>query len=153
MKISSLARIFLLGALFVGVTTAASGDIWNWMDNLSDSIPFGYATSQKVAVTQITATKVVLNSPVIQDELNNKILKYTVMYSEYPLAQILENTALLDQSKEKTFDFSGTLGTGISMELTTADGLDPNKVYYLSVIPKDANSILGEMSNELWIKL
>lgn len=40
------------------------------------------------------------------------------------------------------------------MDLTvTGDALDPSKVYYLSVIPKDQNNILGEISNELWIKL
>jgi len=39
------------------------------------------------------------------------------MFSQYPLSQILENTLLLDQSKEKTFEFT-TVGTDITMELT-----------------------------------
>ena len=40
------------------------------------------------------------------------------------------------------------------MELTsTADGIVPSNVYYLSIIPKDENGILGEISNELRFKL
>jgi hypothetical protein len=75
------------------------------------------------------------------------------MFSQYPLSQILETTTLLDQSKEKTFEFS-TVSTGVFMELTvTGDMLNPNVVYYISVIPKDKNGILGEISNELWFKL
>ena len=123
------------------------------MDNLNDEIPFGYAVSQKVTVDQITADKIVIKSPVIEDELGNKITKYTVMFSQYPLSQILENTTLLDQSKEKTFEFT-TVNTEITMELKALeDGITATNVYYISVIPKDNNGILGEISNELRFKL
>ncbi len=148
-----LLSIFALWLLLFGITTAATGDLRDWMDNLNSEIPFGYAVSQKVTVDQITTNKIVIKSPVIQDELGNKIKKYTVMFSQYPLSQILETTTLLDQSKEKTFDFS-TVGTDVSMELTaTWDVINPNIVYYLSVIPKDQNGILWEISNEIRFKL
>lgn len=112
------------------------------MDNLNTQIPFGYAVNQKITVDQISLNKIVIKSPVIQDELGRKITKYTLMFSQYPLSQILETTTLLDQSKEKTFDFA-TVGTDVIMELTvTGDLLNPNVVYYLSVIPKDTNGIL-----------
>lgn len=112
------------------------------MDNLNDEIPFGYGVSQKITVDQITPDKIIIKSPVIQDEFNVKIKKYTVMFSQYPLSQILEDPNLLDQSKEKTFDFT-TVGTEITMELkTTEDVINPSTVYYLSVIPKDQNGIL-----------
>jgi hypothetical protein len=75
------------------------------------------------------------------------------MFSQYSLSQILENAALLDQSKEKIFDFA-TVDTGVTMELTsTGDTINPNVVYYLFVIPKDQNGILGEASDEIWFKL
>ena len=123
------------------------------MDNLNSEIPFGYAVSQKISVDQIAVDKIIIKSPVIQDELGNKIKKYTVMFSQYPLSQILENTALLDQSKEKTFEFT-TVDTNVTMELDSlADGINPSVVYYVSVIPKDQNGILGEISNELRFKL
>jgi hypothetical protein len=123
------------------------------MGTLNDEIPFGYTISQKVTVDSITVDHIVLKSPVIQDELGNKIKKYTVMFSQYPLSQILEDTTLLDQSKEKTFDFT-TVNTEITMELkATEDGINTNNVYYVSIIPKDNNGILGEISNELRFKL
>ena len=148
-----LVSIFTVCLLLFGITTAASWDLWDWMDNLSNEIPFGYTVSQKITVDQISLNKVVIKSPVISDDLGNKIKKYTVMFSQYPLSQILETTSLLDQSKEKTFDFT-TVGTDITMELTlTGDALNPNLVYYLSVIPKDQSGILWEISNELRFKL
>lgn len=123
------------------------------MDNLSDEIPFGYAASQKITVDSISVDKIIIKSPVIEDELGNKITKYTVMFSQYPLSQILENSTLLDNSKEKTFEFT-TVNTGVTMELNaTTDGITPTNVYYLSVIPKDNNGILGEISNEIRFKL
>lgn len=64
------------------------------------------------------------------------------MYSQSPLSAILENTNLLDSSKEKTFTFT-TVSNPISLELNAvADGIDPTKVYYISVIPKDSAGIL-----------
>ena len=154
MKIfSSISKFLLIGALFVGVTTAASGDLRSWMDNLSDTISFWYAATQKISVSQITASKVVINTPKIQDDIGNDIKTYTVMYSQSPLSAILENTALLDQSKEKTFTFTTITGT-ISLELNaTADSIDPSKVYYISVIPKDQAGILWEISNEIRFKM
>ena len=101
---SWFSRITLLLLLFVGVTSASTGDLWSWMDNLN-SAPFGYTLSQQVTVTQVTPTSVTISSPALQDDLGNKITKYTVMYSENPLSKILETPALLDQSLEKTFDF------------------------------------------------
>ncbi len=150
------SKIFLVVGVLswaFGVTSAATWDLRNWMDNLNDEIPFGYGVSQKITVDQITPDKIIIKSPVIQDEFNVKIKKYTVMFSQYPLSQILEDPNLLDQSKEKTFDFT-TVGTEITMELkTTEDVINPSTVYYLSVIPKDQNGILWEISNEIWFKL
>ncbi|MFA6256101.1 MAG: hypothetical protein WC606_02855 [Candidatus Absconditabacterales bacterium] len=148
-----LVSIFAVGLLLFGVTTAATGDLRDWIDNLGNETPFGYTVNQKITVDQIAVNKIVVKSPVIQDDLGNKIRKYIVMFSQYSLSQILENAALLDQSKEKIFDFA-TVDTGVTMELTsTGDTINPNVVYYLFVIPKDQNGILGEASDEIWFKL
>lgn len=137
-----LLSICALGLLLFGITSAATGDLRDRMDNLNDEIPFGYTVSQKISVSQITANKIIITSPVIEDELGTKIKKYTVMYSQYPLSEILEDATLLDQSKEKTFDFA-TVGTQVTMELTaTGDLITPSAIYYVSVIPKDQNGIL-----------
>jgi hypothetical protein len=112
------------------------------MDTLNDEIPFGYTISQKISVDEISVDNIVIKSPVIQDELGNTIKKYTVMFSQYPLSEILDNISLIDESREKTFEFT-TVGTDVLMELTAlTDGMSPSSVYYLSVIPKDGNNIL-----------
>lgn len=79
-----------------------------------------------------------IQSPMIVDELGGKIKKYTVMYGEYTMDQIITDTNLINSAKEKTFDFTGT-ETVLDMELNLYDGLDPNKLYYVRVIPKDIN--------------
>lgn len=128
--------------LFFSLTFATSGDLWSWMDTLSDNVPFGYTLQQKISVASIDVGKIRIKSPVLRDELSNTIKKYTVMYSTYPLSQILETPALLDQAKEKTFEFA-TLTGEIVMELAAlTDGINPSLVYYISVIPKDNNGIL-----------
>jgi len=53
----------------LGITKAASGDLRSRMDNLNSETPFGYGVSQKISIGQIAADKIVINSPVIQDEL------------------------------------------------------------------------------------
>jgi len=112
------------------------------MDTLHDEIPFGYTISQKISVNQIAIDRVTITSPVIQDEFGNPIRKYTVMFSQYPLSQILDNLALIDYAKEKTFEFT-TVGTSVNMQLiASVDGIVPTSVYYLSVIPKDSNGFL-----------
>lgn len=54
--------------------------------------------------------------------------------------QIIADTNLINTAKEKTFNFSGT-ETVLDMELNLYDGLDPNKIYYVWVIPKDTNGV------------
>ena len=81
-------------------------------------------------------------SPKIQDDIGNDIKTYTVMYSQSPLSAILENTALLDQSKEKTFTFTTVTGIVYFALNATADTIDATKPYYVSIIPKDQAGIL-----------
>lgn len=148
----SLPKMFLVSLLFVGVTTATTGDLRSWMDNLADTVSFGYAANQTISVGEITTGKVMISSPKIKDEVGNDIKSYTLMYSQFPLSDILDNTDLLGQSKEKTFNFPMVSAT-VSMELSTTDSIDPSKVYYVSVIPKDPTGILWEISNEIWFKM
>ena len=67
------------------------------------------------------------------------------MYGEYTMEQIIADTNLINSAKEKTFNFSGT-ETTLEMELNLYDGLDPNKVYYIWIIPKDVNGAGGGIS-------
>jgi len=101
-----ISALFLFTTTSFTITSAATGDLRDRMDTLNEDIPFGYTTTQKISVSQITANKIIITSPVIEDELGNKIKKYTVMFSQYPLSQMLENASLIDQSMEKTFEFT-----------------------------------------------
>lgn len=146
---SSFISCFLAFALFFWSVFATSWDLWSWMDNLSESISFWYAANQDITISQISSTKIVIASPKIQDDLGNDIKTYTVMYSQYPLSAILEDTSLLTQSKEKTFTFVSVTWT-VYMELNVSqDTIDSTKIYYASVIPKDQAGVLWEISNEI----
>lgn len=118
------------------------------IDSLGSEINFWYTTTQKITIKEITDQKVVIESPMIKNQTNQNITKYTIMYSEYPLTEILENTNLLNQTKEKSIDFTGT-NDPFTMELGTSDGIDIIKKYYLFVIPKDGSGNLWEVSNEI----
>lgn len=108
---------------------------------------------QKISVEQITSSKVVIKSPVIQDEFGTIIKKYTVLFSPYTIDEMIDKPSLLDEAKEKTFEFT-TVSTTITMELNLSDQITPTLVYYVTVIPKDENNMFGEAShNELRFKL
>lgn len=157
----SISKLLLVWLILFGVliffsyakAQTSTGDLRTWMDTLTDEIPFGYNKDQEISVSSISATGLTINSPVIVDELWAKISKYTLMFSEYPLSEILDNAALLDQSKEKTFEFTSPWTT-VNMRLDVAtDWLVASKLYYVSIIPKNANWILWEISNEIRFKL
>jgi len=41
---------------------------------------------------------------VLKDEFDDVISAYTLMYGEYPLADVLDDPTLLDYSREKNFN-------------------------------------------------
>ncbi|AHB41739.1 hypothetical protein P148_SR1C00001G0952 [candidate division SR1 bacterium RAAC1_SR1_1] len=144
-KIISGLLVLMIGLFSVVVNAQGLGDL---IDSLGSEINFGYTTTEKLTIKEITDQKVIIESPIIKNQSNENITKYTVMYSEFPLTEILEDTNLLNQTKEKSFDITGT-NNSFTIELGTADGIDIIKKYYLFVIPKDINGNLGEVSNEI----
>lgn len=151
-KICIIIAFFTFGTALTLPAWAQQSNLNDWIDNLNDNIPFGYAPGQKISVSAIDNQKVTISSPMIMDDLGGKLKKYTVMYSEYTLDQMLGQTALLTQAKEKTFNFTGT-ETTLSMDLGLYDGIDPLKTYYVLVMPKDDQGVGGQISNEIWFKL
>jgi hypothetical protein len=150
-KLSTL--IFVIFAFAISsVTLAQTQNLGDLIDSLWTEITFWYNSNQKVSVQSITNDKIIFQSPIIKNQWSVNITKYTIMYSEYPLTDILEKTDLLNQTKEKWFDLTGSTDP-FSMELWTVDNIDPTKKYYIFVIPKDTNWTLGEVSNEIWFKL
>ncbi len=143
---------FLLWAfslIWIGVNAQGLGDL---IDSLGSEISFWYTASEKITVKEITNEKIIIESPVIKTQSSTNISKYTLMYSEYSLTEILESTNLLNQTKEKSIEFTGATTT-FTIELGTADNIDITKKYYLFVIPKDGSGNLWEVSNEIWFNI
>lgn len=122
------------------------------MDNLGTNVSFGYTNDTKVSVKNITTTNVVtLESPIIKDGSGAAILSYTVMYSQYPLTDILEKTDLLNQTKEVAITLTGSVSP-FTMDINI-ENPDKSKKYYFFVIPNDSKQNLGQISNEVWVDL
>lgn len=151
----TLAMVGIITATTIGSTFAQNQNLRDWLKGLTDQIPFGYKNPDDiVTIKEITADKLVLESSIIKGELGENILNYTVMYGQSPLSDILENASLLETTKEKQFTFTDTITNPFTMEVTaTGDSIDPTKIYYVSIIPRDLNGVMGEISEELCFQL
>ncbi len=143
-------------SLLIGIITLIGINVhWQWLselfDTLDSNITFWYTTNQTISIKEITDQKIVIESPIIINNTQN-ITKYTIMYSEYSLAEMLEKNDLLNQIKEKAFTLSWTQNP-FTMELSLSDNIDPTKKYYLFIVPKDQNNNLWEVSNEIRFRL
>lgn len=149
-----LAFVLWIWVFFTSFSAFAADSIVNFLDNLWQDTLFWYTTDKQISTKSISTTKFVIESPVILDDFNEKIVNYTVIYSKYPLAEILDNTALLSESMEKNYtNLDLASKSTFDIELLATDGISADQIYYVSVVPKDQNDILWEVSNELCFKL
>jgi hypothetical protein len=141
--------LFVLCALYLvsSFVSAQTINLTDLLNDMSNETTFGYNDNIKISIKEVTPQKVVIQSPIIVDELGGKIKTYTVMYGEYTMDQIIADTNLISSAKEKTFTFTGTEAI-LDMELNLYDGLDPAKSYYVRVIPKDQNGVGGQISTQ-----
>jgi hypothetical protein len=132
--------------MLIGLSfTQAQSDLSDFLDSLLEDVKFGY-TNEKITVTNITPTSITLSSPVVMDNVGDPVLSYTVMYWPVPLADVQGNdVAILDQYQEKLFTFPSVQST-ISMTLSTADQLDPSKIYYVTIVPRNIQGEMWEIS-------
>lgn len=135
---------------------AASGDLQSLIWNMADEVFFWYDTTNRITIKEVTSTKVVIETPILKDEMWDIISKYYVTYWPYALDELLNNSRaseLMDQFKDKLVVTSSKTWT-FQIELTsTWDTLDINKKYYLVIIPKDQYDMPWSMSNEVWFQL
>lgn len=148
-KILSIILTTILSFFSIAIHAQWLGDL---IDSLWSEINFWYTTNQKITIKEITEDNVIIQSPIIITQENQNITKYTIMYSEFPLTEILENTNLLNETKEKSITLTWT-ESPFSIELGIADGINPIAKYYLFVIPKDETWNLWEVSNEIWFNI
>jgi len=144
---------FLSGILaIIGcITIVNAQNLGDLIDNLGTNISFWYTNDKLVDIKNFGANNIVtLESPLLKDGSGTTITSYTVMYSQYPLTDILEKTDLLNQTKESNFEVTGNQNP-FTMDVTVAVApTDANKKYYFFVIPKDTNKNLWQISNEVW---
>lgn len=143
-----MRRLLLIFSVFILTsTTVFANDITSLINALTNSIPFGYR-NEKIVVKEIDASRVVLESPVIADEGGDDILAYTVMYGPVPLSELEgDNIDALDDYMEKQFTFTSISTNTFTMELqAVADKIDVNKIYYVTIVPKNKKWDMGEIS-------
>ncbi len=131
-----------------------SDSVLDYLDDIGWDILFGYGSSDRISVDSIDSDSISIESTVLQDEFDDIISDYTLMYGEYPLIDVLDDPSLLDYSREKAFENLDLVwDTTFTMELTTSDSIDEDKVYYVVAVPKDDAWSLWEVSNEICFRL
>ena len=147
----TISLLLMLTVSFFSITVNAQW-LWDLIDSLWSEISFWYTTTEKITIKEIADEKAIIQSPLIKNQNNENISNYTLMYSEFPLTEILENTSLLNETKEKTITLTGSWDP-FYVELWISDWLNPITKYYLFIIPKDATGNLWEVSNEIWFNI
>lgn len=104
------------------------------------SSDFGYINSN-VSVKNITSSSIVIESPIILDADGEDIKEYVMRYGLYPMDKLLDggSDVSIDDFNQKEFTFSSFSGTTFTMTLTTADDIQANQIYYISVQPFNAD--------------
>lgn len=148
----SMKKLLLMLFISIFSTTIYAQNLWDLIDNLWNEIAFWYTSTQKVSVKTIDNEKIILESPLITKQDGEQITNYTIMYNEHSLIEILNQTDLLDATREKTYNLTWS-NSPFTMELWMNDGLDISKKYYLFILPKDGSGNLGEVSNEIWFNI
>ena len=141
--------MILIGCMISSTRAQSLGEL---IDTLWTSAAFWYSTEKPVTVKKILPNNIItIESPLIRDEAGDPITSYTVMYSKYPLTEVLDKTDLLNEGKTVDFELTGSANP-FTMDITI-DNAITGAIYYLFVIPKKSKTILGELSNELRVNL
>jgi len=136
--------------LVCGAFAFAQEDLWSWMDDLLMDMNFGYNSSTDIRIESVTDDKIVIWSDVVEWELGEQIELYVAMYSEYPISELLDNSSKLWDVEEKEFDIGDNdWKDKFEVELDVSrDDIDPDTVYYVSLIPKDDFGMPWDLSKE-----
>jgi len=88
----------------ISLFSVSFGDsVLDYLDDLGGTVLFGYSSTEQISVDSIDSSSITIESPVLEDEFEDIISDYTLMYGEYPLIDVLDDPSLLDYSREKNF--------------------------------------------------
>ncbi len=150
-SMKKLTSLILSLVLLLGNTSVFAQWLGDLFDTLWDTENFGYSISQQISIKDILEDRVIIQSPLVSKAGQN-ITNYTLMYSEFPLSEISEDTNLLKETKEKVINIDGNKNP-FEVELGMSDQLNPIKKYYLFIIPKDSSGNIWDISNEIWFNI
>ncbi len=137
---------------FTSIVSAQWKEITEYFNGLWWGDLFGYSTEQYIQVQNISDNSIDFSSPVIKNENDENIGQYNVLFGEYTMNEVLDNPDLIDAVTEKKI--TTTENSDFTFSLTVnEDNLDVNKIYFVSVAPRDASGIIGAVSNEYCFNL
>ncbi len=142
--------LLLVLSIFILSNIALTQSILDYVDYLWEWKDFGYS-DETISIIDLNpdATALTIETPVIQDEFGDDINTYVAMYSEYPLSMLIEDSYLLQNDVLETqFDNINTSLSTVPLQLIDGD-IDPSKIYYLFLAPKNELGDVGNISNEL----
>lgn len=105
------------------------------------ALNWGYSETIQATFKEVTGDAVVLNTPVVKDDLGNMIKRYKVTYSTKSIAES-DPTEL----KEVNFDFEELTGETVDLALTWLNTTAP---YYFVIVPVNKDNNIGENSKEI----
>lgn len=118
------------------------------LNNILWSTPdFGYIATN-ISIQSISSTGVVLESPVIFDADEEKILRYELWYGPVPVSEILNNQPhpLANEFISKEFVFDEITWSVFTMILNVPTDISQTQLYYVNAVPINANGEFWEIS-------
>ena len=127
-------------------------DLFNLLDELANAGTFGYTAEQQITLTAFEPWFVMIQSPVVADDLGVLVTNYTVQYATQPILELIEQNKV-DEIRQKEFTFDTNIQANVDLQLDANADFDPNTTYFLSVVPKNNEWFPGNVSNEIEFNL
>jgi len=80
------------------------------------------------------------------------VTSYTTQYATSPIADLIEQNKV-NEIRQKEFTFNTSINGTVSMELQAGTDFETDKTYYLSIVPKNNEGFLGNVSKEVSFNL
>lgn len=114
----------------------------------------GYVDWINIEVSSIDENSVTITTPIVQTELEERMNNYVLMYGTNTLSDLLEDSTLIDNFKDKSFTVTTSAIAQLDLNLNLLeDALNPNTIYYAWVLPIDDFDIVWTMSSQVCFRL
>lgn len=114
----------------------------------------GYVDWMNIEISSIDEASVVVTTPIVQTELEERMNNYVLMYGTNTLSDLLEDSTLIDNFQDKVFAVTTSAVAQLDLNLDLfEDLLNPEVIYYAWVLPIDDFDIVWTMSNQVCFRL